>query len=247
MVKNKSDKTKLSNWEDGDVFALKIESEKYPKYNNRYIIFIHCIIPKKDWEMSRTTNTFRAKITKDNKLPTSKEEIENLEYIKTSWDKYLFEKTRRKNETKKLKPDQFHLIYKYLFVIKSLKYKLPENIIYIGNFDITPPTNEYIPYSQHHSILYSFWNEKYSKIVEKLLMYYEMLNLKKGEIFTEKKQKNFYKDEQEEILQWKEIEKRMKKIDKLYKKGRLEISNEKKPTKNSITYVGEDQKKQKNK
>ena len=44
MVKNKEDKTKLSNWVNNDVFAIKIESEKFPEYNERYIILIQQII-----------------------------------------------------------------------------------------------------------------------------------------------------------------------------------------------------------
>ena len=90
MVKDKNDKTKLSNWEEGDVFALKINSEEHKEYNGKYIILIHTIINKDNWKMTRTTNSFRAKITKDSILPKTKEELEKLEYIKASRNGDLF-------------------------------------------------------------------------------------------------------------------------------------------------------------
>ena len=68
MVKNKEDKTKLSNWVNNDVFAIKIESEKFPEYNERYIILIHSIIEKEGWKTSRTTNNFRAKFDLKQKM-----------------------------------------------------------------------------------------------------------------------------------------------------------------------------------
>lgn len=79
MVKNKNDKSKISNWEEGDVFALKIKSEIYPTFNNQYIIFIHTKVDNENWNMSRTTNLFRAKITVNYELPTTAKEIEKLE------------------------------------------------------------------------------------------------------------------------------------------------------------------------
>ena len=79
MIKN--DKTKLKNWLAGDVFAYKINSNKYPDYNGRYLIFIKCDIKKEDWVTnSRTTKYFRIKITAKKEIPTSCDEIENLEY-----------------------------------------------------------------------------------------------------------------------------------------------------------------------
>lgn len=206
MVKSKQDKTKISNWEEGDVFALKINSKVYPQYNGKYIIFIHTIINKDNWKMTSTTNSFRAKITKDSKIPKTKDELDELEYIKTCWDGYLLEKTRFPKETENIQPDEYHIIYKYLFIIKTLKFKIPNDLIYIGNFNLKSPQNEYIPDSQNNGVLYSFWNGRYSKISEKLLDYYECLNLKKLEIFTENAQKEFMKNQYEDIQIWKEID-----------------------------------------
>lgn len=251
MVKIKQDKTKLSNWEEGDIFALKIKSEEYPKYNNRYIIFIHCIIQKEDWKMPRTIKTFRAKITKDNKLPTSKEEIENLEYIKTSTRGYKLEKIKFRKDIKNLTPDKYHFIYSYLFQVKPFKYKIPENLIFLENFQITPPINEYIPNSPYNGILLSFWKHKYSNVIDDLLKFYEIYNLQKADIYSKTYQDNFENYEREEIRFYKYMEKLGKALEgprgkEIIKAMGIDIENEKR-TKNSITYVGEDQKKQKNK
>lgn len=237
MVKDKNDKTKLSNWEEGDVFALRINSEEHKEYNGKYIILIHTIINKDNWKMTRTTNSFRAKITKDSILPKTKEELEKLEYIKASRNGYLLEKTRFPKETKNLYPDKYHLIYKYLFVIKSFKYKVPEDLIYIGNFNLEPPQNEYIPYSQHHGVLYSFWNEKYSKIVEKLLNSYEWLNLKKAKTFTEQGQKEFLEYEQKEIEFFIRDKKETTKLLEMYEKGLIPVEEDF-FIKDTLTYVG---------
>ena len=239
MVKNKQDKTKLSNWEEGDVFALRINSEEHKEYNGKYIILIHTIINKDNWKMTRTTNSFRAKITKDSILPKTKEELEKLEYIKIYSEGYLLEKTRFPKETKNLYPDKYHLIYKYLFVIKSFKYKVPEDLIYIGNFNLEKPINEYIPVSQHHGVLYSFWNEKYSKIVEKLLNSYEWLNLKKSTIFTKEGQKQFLYNQKENIKVWQEIDDFIVQLKKVNKSINETNSKTKEIQKNGFeTYVG---------
>ena len=251
MVKNKNDKTKLSDWEDGDVFALKIESEECPEYNNRYIIFIHCIIQKEEWKMSRTIKTFKAKITKDNKLPTTKEEIENLEYIKTGFYKYKLEKIKFRKDVKNLIPDKYHFIYSYLFQVKPFKYKIPENLIFLGNFQITPPINEYIPNSPYNRILFTFWKHKYGNVIDDLLKFYEAYNLQKVEIYCKEYQDNFENYEREEIRFYKYMEKLGKVLEgphgkEIIKAMGIDIENEKR-TNNSITYVGGNQKKQKNK
>lgn len=246
MVKNKEDKTKLSNWKENDVFALQIQSTEYPKYNGRYIIFIHTIINKEGWEMSRCTNSFRAKITKNKILPKNKEEIEKLEYIKTGWYGFLKESTLFPNDTKNLKMDEYQVIYTYLFLIHSSKFKIPKEIIYLGNYTIKLPENEYIPNSQHHGITYSFWNGEYSKIVDNLLEHYENIHLKKLDLFTKKFQKNFYQEELKEIEFQKNLIKFKKALSapngkKILKSLGIDIDKEIKKN-NSLTYVGKEEK-----
>ena len=168
MIKN--DKTKLKNWLAGDVFAYKINSNKYPDYNGRYLIFIKCDIKKEDWVTnSRTTKYFRIKITAKKEIPTSCDEIENLEYIKYPTD------------VAGLIPDKYNLIYVYIMKLWAFKYRIPDDLLYIGNFDITPPENEYIPYYRTHCVPLRIWDDG-RELTDMILKQYEDYNLEKAEI-----------------------------------------------------------------
>ena len=70
---------KRKDWITGDTFALLIKNTEYKKENGKYLIFIYDDYAKD--ELSRSYPVFRVKITKDKKLPQTKEELENLEYI----------------------------------------------------------------------------------------------------------------------------------------------------------------------
>lgn len=242
MVKNKNDKSKISNWEEGDVFALKIKSEIYPTFNNQYIIFIHTKVDNENWNMSRTTNLFRAKITVNYELPTTAKEIEKLEYIKTSADGFLLEKEKNSNEIKKVTPDKYNFIYKYLFKINSIKFKIPRELIYIGNFNLEKPINEYIPDSPFNKVLLCFWQNKYSNVIDDILKKYKLINLKESEYFTEKGQKEFLEKQQQDIFIWKDIKQLQKDLEgsngeKILNSMGIDIEKEKK-VHDFDTYVG---------
>ena len=70
---------KRKDWITGDTFALLIKNTKYKEENGKYLIFIYDDYAKD--ELSCSYPVFRVKITKDKKLPQTKEELENLEYI----------------------------------------------------------------------------------------------------------------------------------------------------------------------
>ena len=180
MIKN--DKTKLKNWLAGDVFALKINSNKYPEYNGRYLIFIKCDIKKEDWVTnSRTTKYFRIKITAKKEIPASRDEIENLEYIKVDSSSYDLEKFKYPADVAGLIPDKYNLIYVYIMKLWAFKYRIPDDLVYIGNFDITPPENEYIPYYRTHCVPLRIWDDG-KELTDMILKQYEDYNLKKAEI-----------------------------------------------------------------
>ena len=249
MTKNKNDKTKISSWEDNDVFALKINTEEYKEYNGKYIIFIYTDIRKEKWKTTRTTCFFRAKITKSKILPKTKEEIDKLEYIKTSTYGYLYEKNRHEEDVKDLKPDEYNLLNTYVLEICAYKYKIPENLIYLGNFNIKKPGNEYIPFSMHHMILYSFWVEKNSNVIDQLLMSYKLFNLKESGLYSKEGRKEYIERQKCEIEIMQRLDKLQKLVDGPNGKEILKsmgINDNEKRTNNSLTYVGnEPEKKQK--
>lgn len=176
------DKLELKKWKGGDVFALKISSSEYHDYNGRYLIFIKCDINKEDWlTRSRTTKYFRIKITSKKEIPNSAEEIENLEYIKVYSCGYDLEKFIYPNDVKALMPDKYNLIYIYLMKLHAFKYAVPDDLIYIGNFEITPPKNEYIPYYCTHCVPLRMWDDG-KELTDVILKQYEDYNLEKAEI-----------------------------------------------------------------
>lgn len=180
--KSSGDKLELKKWKSGDVFALKISSSKYPDYNGRYLIFIKCDIDKEDWlTRSRTIKYFRIKITSKKELPSSAEEIDNLEYVKVFACDYDLEKFKYPDDVVDLKIDKFNSIYIYLMKLWAFKYVIPEDLIYIGNFEITPPENEYIPYYRTHCVPLRIWDDG-KELTDVILKQYEDYNLEKAEI-----------------------------------------------------------------
>lgn len=175
------DKLKIKNWKHGDTFALKINSNKYQNYNDRYIIFIKCDIAKEDWnKKSRTTKYFRIKITSKKEIPSSAEEIENLEYIKVFACDYDLEKFKYPDDVVNLKADKYNSIYIYLMKLWAFNYIIPDDLTYIGNFEITPPENEYIPYYRTHCVPLRIWNDG-KELIDVIIQQYEDYNLEKVE------------------------------------------------------------------
>ena len=76
------DKSNPWNWEIGDTFYLKLEGLEDEEFNNRYLIFIK--IDNYEYRVHGLP-IFYVKITKNDTLPKTKEEIDDLEFIQTSF------------------------------------------------------------------------------------------------------------------------------------------------------------------
>ena len=139
------DKQKYENWQVGDTFALKLD--------NRYLILVLYEYP---YETSCDIRCkFRAKITKDEYLPKTKEKIEALEFIKVQYKhfytRYLplkayenYEEGVIRQKDRKFYPDEFNYLYYYLFEVLLLKRSnIYKELIYLGNFDINLPIDDY--------------------------------------------------------------------------------------------------------
>ncbi len=192
----KGNKKFKKNWLPGDTFAVKIETDnkEFKKYNGRYLL-----LTKFENENIKTDpkypefQYFRAKITKDETIPTTQEEFDKLELIKyyggpynlRLGDKPMEQSVEELIESKKhikVKPDKYGLIYTYIFRIFILpkKFYCPE-FKYIGNFKIEiPEEEEFIKESLFISTINS------DKFVNELLESYETFNLKKGKQYTKR-------------------------------------------------------------
>lgn len=194
-MKKTDDKTKKKNWIDGDTFAVKIENHS-KEYNGRYLILIKSVNDiwkcgfesTSDFEKKMRNNPkFYIKITKGKKIPNSYEELNELDYIKT-WVIYTDESTmNRFDKGLYSDPDDFSYTYEYLYDLMFHREFDYDNFVYIGNYKIDPPKNEFIP--RLCVELPGEWTK--FDWVETLLNDYEDYNLRKSSHFTEEGAKRY--------------------------------------------------------
>lgn len=178
---------KKNKWKKGDTFYYKIESEK-KELNNRYLLFV-----KQDdiqW-YDESFPLFRVLITEFDKLPSTKEEFENLEHVQTgfeSWEaRFLpsvggmsyYELIKERNKTK-FYPDEYGYLSLYLTYICTKKKNKPSDWIYLGNFEInSKPLREFIPFD-----IYSLYSYIWESQKDDLIDCYWKYNLKKHIIYN---------------------------------------------------------------
>lgn len=154
------DKRKLKNWIDNDVFALPIKNCKYKELNGKFLILIKDTI----WNLKRTEVIIRAKITNGELLPKNEQELEELEYIIIYTQRVegllkLTAKVEVKNagiiefNRKKIFHDKYGYINTYIMQLWARK-GLPQNLIYLGNYNISKPKFEYIPETEYSGIVF---------------------------------------------------------------------------------------------
>lgn len=148
--------------ENGDTFVTRIE-DKNSKYYGQYLIFI-CFKDEfwfkywtKSWYDEKHSTLFRIKITTNKKVPTTKEEIDSLEYVisksKCIEEAYYplmgsmtYEELVESRSFQELCPDEYGYLNEYLNEVwYSRKDPLPD-FEYLGNFDVEKPKDEFIPF-----------------------------------------------------------------------------------------------------
>ena len=182
--------SKRKIWKKWDTFYYKIESEN-EIINNRYLLFVK--VDDTQWYEKYSCPIFRVLITKNDKLPTSFEEVNNLEHVQTS-QVYWYE---RWNSTDLHNMDYYHVIkercnmkyypdelnflkiYPASIVIDSRK-NLPDNWHYLGNYPITNfPKDEYVPFyeSKIEDNCY-YWKPDGRNDIKRMVQNYLNYNLK---------------------------------------------------------------------
>lgn len=226
------DKKNYKNWKKGDTFALKIKNQDN-KYGIKYLIFNLVEFDFFKEEKGKNDILFRVKILKEENISTSYEGLEKLEYIKTMF----FSKheacalLEEKPDYMNIIPDEYDLIYAYQICVYTTnrKCKIPENLIYIGNYNLTAPVDEYIPWTMHN-LPYKYWDE----LVETLLEKYILLNKREGVIFDSQKALEY---NQQELYMRKKAEHFLKDIQIHPEKYNYLCEDVKDDT---LTYVGND-------
>ena len=150
-------KAYICDWDDGDVYALKLTSRTAEEYHvsNRYLMFHK--IGEYTWNDFSSPNhvnaVVRIKITSNDLLPSSIEEMDRLEYVQTGQRYYLPDE--HKEAYKNLKTsDERKLYYKSnrridpVFVAKTCttsKRQVPKELTFLGNYQtIRAPEKEYV-------------------------------------------------------------------------------------------------------
>ena len=149
--------SKRKTWKKWDTFYYKIESEN-KIINNRYLLFVK--VDETQWYEKYSYPIFRVLITKNDKLPSSFEEVNNLEHVQTSqvyWYKRCdspdlhnmdYYRVIKERCNMKYYPDELNFlkIYPASIVIDGRK-NLPDNWYYLGNYPIINfPKDEYVPF-----------------------------------------------------------------------------------------------------
>lgn len=192
----KIDKKNYRNWQNGDTFAIKVK-DKDNKYGIKYWVLNLVEFDYFKEEQRKCDILFRVKALKDDNIKTSYEDIESLEYVKTMlFSKHnAYEVLGDKPDYIKVVPDEYDFIYTYQVNLYTTnrKHKVPDDLIYLGNYQLTPPVDEYIPWS-FHCIPFKFWNG-----LEKMLLdEYGLLN-KKEHVLYDKEKAYLYNQQELEI------------------------------------------------
>ena len=182
--------SKRKTWKKWDTFYYKIESEN-KLINNRYLFFVK--VDDTQWYEKYSCPIFRVLITKNDKLPTSFEEVNNLEHVQTSqvyWYKRCdspdlhnmdYYRVIKERCNMKCYPDELNFlkIYPASIVIDSRK-NLPDNWHYLGNYPITNfPKDEYVPFyeSKIEDNCY-YWKPDGRNDIKRMVQNYLNYNLK---------------------------------------------------------------------
>ena len=182
--------SKRKTWKKWDTFYYKIESEN-EIINNRYLLFVK--VDDTQWYEKYSRPIFRVLITKNDKLPTSFEEVNNLEHVQTS-QVYWYERwnstdlhnmdcyqTIKERCNMKYYADELNFlkIYPASIVIDGRK-NLPDNWHYLGNYPITNfPKDEYVPFyeSKIEDNCY-YWKPDGRNDIKRMVQNYLDYNLK---------------------------------------------------------------------
>ena len=170
----------------GDCLAYKIENDE--KFKGKYLILIASELNDPN---DRSYNRyFRCKITENDILVTTKEEIEKLKYViiyvmPMGMRFYPLPGNRpvedviKERMKVKVYPDENGYLYEYNLSMTLARKKEIQQFIYLGNFDISKPKEDFIPFSLHN--LPGTCMKYFEEFV---LRKYRLNNLKQGSFWT---------------------------------------------------------------
>ncbi len=175
-------------WQIGDVFAYPLKSEEAKKVglDSQYLILI--VVRMSNCYLESIMPVVKIKVTKKGKIPTTVEEINELEYIQSGLYTYMYkyivdvtvDDLRQPKDENKLTP-----FYEFQ-ILTSSKRVIPKELQYIGNFDnkIVFPKIEYNVSNKGSFTTTSLEKNVLWKSLEySVIESYKNYNLKQAEIY----------------------------------------------------------------
>lgn len=146
------------SWQIGDVFAYRLESNLARERGIWGRYFLIQKIDEMIWHPGHIVPIVYVKITKDDTLPSSIEEYDELEYIQTWFTKYedrflpldmsrpyedIVEKSKKHYQV-----DEFGFLPQFrITLLNTSKKQIPTNLVFLGNFaNSSRPKKEFIPH-----------------------------------------------------------------------------------------------------
>jgi len=169
-------------WQLGDVFSYQLESDLAKE---KGLCGRHFVIQKVDegiWHPGHIIPIVRVKLTSDERLPTTVEEFNELEYVQIHLNNFTerfkqVDLERRKEDIAekpipKYEVDEFGYLPHYqIKLISTSKRIIPKKLTYLGTFvGAVPPVNEFVPYEKI-SISTVSWKDFESKLIERYCGY----------------------------------------------------------------------------
>ena len=172
----------------GDTFALKIDHCNNTYYNGKYLILNYI---KDEYHQKLNGYVFRVKIV-DSIDGVDKKFLDKFQYIITRVTNVVHSSNildELKKENIKL-ADQYNYLYQYQ--VQVFNKRLLKDLVYLGNFKLEFPKNEYIPWTPYNIDGY-YWHQ----LVNEMVYDYEQYNLQKANLFKLKVAKEWYEQELE--------------------------------------------------
>ena len=182
-------------WKIGDVFAYQLESElaKEKGLFGRY--FLIQKVDEGTWYPGHIIPIAYVKITKDENLPSTIEEYNELEYVQTSFAKYeerfwpIDGRRPREDIAEKskicYKVDEYGFLPEFrIELLNTSKKVIPQKLKYIGNYkNAMRPKKEFIPHSKFNIVAIS-WKEFDETFETKMVKKYCGHNLRQLSIYS---------------------------------------------------------------
>ena len=184
-------------WELGDVFAYRLESDlaKARGLYGRY--FLVQKIDEDIWYPGHVIPIVYVKITRDVSIPSNVEEYNQLEFVQMWFTKYEDRfwpiDMRRPQEDIAEKSEINYQVDEYGFLpqyraklLNTSKRVIPAKLIYVGNFASAAwPQKEFIPYSKGNIVTVP-WKQFHETFETKLIKRYCEHNLRELSIYAAK-------------------------------------------------------------